>query len=366
MNNDFTNELLALNEELGYTNAEGTTGAIIDCDDTIQIVGRDINMPANTICAVCCDSNSQLLTFEINRYFENVDLSKKILSIKFQNALKQGDRAEPHGIGISDDRIIFTWRIDKRVTAGDGDVTFQIEFYEIVDGVLYSWQTKMQTFKVLPTLDVDGNIDMPSPTWVQDVTATLTHVKGYEVQSVGPYALAINYKTIAGMKGYYYSSVEFGDAIDEVNYGPCIITLSDKPWEAPAQAFEIDYSVGDVISMVNNSKYPDCGTITAIDRNVITVDKLPFNSIVDMIEKTGNIASDDYSVFVAEKPLAGDVPLGYGAFASGEDAIALERASAAFGRLTKALGQYGFAANRETIAAYCAAVQTLQKTVHRF
>ena len=173
--------------------------------------------------------------------------------------------------------------------------------------------------------------------------------------ALAPFTTATGNGCIAGMRGYYYSSVEFGEAIDEENYGPCVITLSDKQWKAPAEAFEIGYSVGDVISMVNNSKYPDCGTITAINQNVITVDKLPFNSIVDMIKKTGSVASDDYSVFVAEKPLAGDVPLGYGAFVSGESAIALERASAAFGRLTKALGQYGFAANRETIAAYCAA-----------
>lgn len=170
------------------------------------------------------------------------------------------------------------------------------------------------------------------------------HTDATEVLS--PRSVSLGDNCIAGVKGYYYSDIDFSGENPK-------ITLSDKQWEVTENEIEVGYDIGDVISIVNNSKYPDCATITAISKNVITVDKLPFDTVVNMIDKTGSVASDDYSVFVAEKPLVGDVPLGYSAFSMGEDAIALERASAAFGRLTKALGQYSFVANRQTEAAYC-------------
>ena len=173
MSKDYTNELLELSADLGNTR----TNNIEDSDEKIQIVGRDINMSADTACAVRGDSQSQLLTFEIGRYVDNVDLSTKIISIKYKNALNQCDRAVPHSTVVNDDNIVFTWLIDGRVTAGDGDVTFQIEFYETVDEVLYSWQTKSQKFKVLPTLDIDGSIELPPPTLVQEMQSEVEKVK---------------------------------------------------------------------------------------------------------------------------------------------------------------------------------------------
>lgn len=172
MNNDYTAELNALTESVTLESS------IVDDNDVIEIVNKDVNVPAGAVYAVCCDTNSQLVTFRAKRFVEGIDLSTKIASIKFKNALGQCDRAIPCTISTDDTYITFTWLIDKRVTYGAGTVTFQIEFYDDID---YSWQTKMQTFEVLDTLDVDGNIEPPTPTWVQEVMAEVTRLKNLTV-----------------------------------------------------------------------------------------------------------------------------------------------------------------------------------------
>lgn len=170
-------------------------------------------------------------------------------------------------------------------------------------------------------------------------------------RALAPFTTSFGTGTIAGVKGYYYSFVEFGEALETSGrYGPCRITLVKEQGAQYSGAFEVGYEVGDVICMVNNSKYPDCATITAIDGNTITVDSLPFDAIEDM---TGNLAMDDYSIYVPTKPLAGVAPLGYYAMAVGEDVWVMERASGGIGRNIRIYGQYSFGAGRDiTISGY--------------
>lgn len=169
MSKDYTNELLELGNELRATSGYASV-SYVDDSSVINIVNRDIQMPNNEVYAVCCDSNSQLLTFRVNRFIDGIDLSTKVASIKFVNAVGQSDRATPAKLVADGETITFTWLLDNRVTAGNGTVKFQIEFYEITaEDILYSWQTKMNKFEVLERLDVDGNIEQPTPTWLQAV-----------------------------------------------------------------------------------------------------------------------------------------------------------------------------------------------------
>ncbi len=162
-------------------------------------------------------------------------------------------------------------------------------------------------------------------------------------RALAPFTTSFGTGTIAGVKGYFYSNIDFSGE------NP-VITLSRKQTEAESEAFEIGYEVGDIICMVNDSKYPDCATITAIDGNVITVDSLPFTEVKDM---TGNLAMDDYSIYVPTKPLAGVISLGYYAMAVGEDVWVMERASGGIGRNIRIYGQYSFGAGRDiTISGY--------------
>ena len=181
-------------------------------------------------------------------------------------------------------------------------------------------------------------------------------------KALGDYSLSLGYETIAGIKGYYYSSITFGEEILDTEgngtgtFGPCVITLTkEQPTDittAPTpEPFAVSYVVGDVISIINNSKYYRCATITSIENNIITVDSLPFNSIQNMVDE---LAVDDYNFFCPDKPFDGEISLGQGAYAEGQGSQALDRAAHAEGILCIAEGQYSHAEGRETKANYAA------------
>lgn len=157
----------------------------------------------------------------------------------------------------------------------------------------------------------------------------------------GPFTFASGMNTIAGMKGFYWNYFNNNE----------IYISTEQPSVLPTEplydgAFENPYAVGDVISIVNGSKYTNCATITAIDGNKMILDK----SFEFAMKHDDGI--DAYTFFVAAKPAAGVVVLGYYANASGENTQALERASHSEGRDTKAIGQYSHAEGRQTTAYY--------------
>jgi len=176
-------------------------------------------------------------------------------------------------------------------------------------------------------------------------------------KAYGDYSLASGRQTTAGTKGYYYSSIVIGEELLDENgnstntYGSCVITLSKEQGKA-SEPFDIAWKVGDTISVYYTIRYHDCSIITKIDKNVITVDKLPFNS--SEINVTENTSVNDYSATNSFKP-----SLGYNNFsnythAEGNGTMALGKASHAEGEGTRAVGHYAHAEGGNTTAFYCA------------
>lgn len=138
-----------------------------------------------------------------------------------------------------------------------------------------------------------------------------------------------------GLKGYYWASIDFSKKTIA-----CATSHSGFP--QPCQ-----YAVGDIISIVNGVKYNDCSKITAISTNTVTVDKLPFTSVV-----TETVAFDNYCIYCNKKPTVGSADLGKNAITFGDGNSAGNRSSFAAGRDNSVVGQYGFAAGRENTVAY--------------
>ena len=109
--------------------------------------------------------------------------------------------------------------------------------------------------------------------------------------------------------------------------------------------------MGDVISIVNDAKYIDCATITAIGDNTITVDALPFTEVADM---SSDLNFDDYTLCVLEKPTSGQVDLGIGANASGAGTKALGAYSNVKCKDNIGKGQYSDIGGRDNEGGYCA------------
>ena len=134
----------------------------------IAIDNREILMPDIRDIAVSKDTQSQLITFKINRYFKGVDLSEKTISIPFINALGSGDRAAAVNVSADASSISFGWLLDGKVTFSSGVVQFAIEFLGFDEkGSFYVWKTKPASFYVEDGLYVDNYIALPEPSWLQ-------------------------------------------------------------------------------------------------------------------------------------------------------------------------------------------------------
>jgi hypothetical protein len=184
--------------------------------------------------------------------------------------------------------------------------------------------------------------------------------QGYSNRAISQTSMAVGAATTAGLKGWYYSAIDFNNKK---------ITLSDRPTyilsDSTLALVNGGWSSGtpnikanDVISLVNNSKYDLCSKVTAVNGNVITVDSLPFTILViDSGAAASVIAgqfSDGYSLYIPERPDAGIIDFGGGAFSEGGQSKASNICAHAEGLQTHAYGQYSHTEGRETKAGYIA------------
>ncbi len=155
---------------------------------------------------------------------------------------------------------------------------------------------------------------------------------------------------VVGRLGYYYSNIDFAENK---------ITLSTSQIE---EVFEGEplWTIGDKVSIDNGGIHPECATITAINGNVITVDKLPFAEI----KQPAEMDFEDFAIYVSAKPNAGVVDFGKYAFAAGEGNQATGRSSMALGRENTVTEKYGVALGRgHVVKAYSAVATGLRNTV---
>ena len=175
--------------------------------------------------------------------------------------------------------------------------------------------------------------------------------EGYSNKAISQTSIAIGASTTAGLKGWYYSKIDFSKNQ---------ITLSDKQPYAISSVLiggswssgTPNISIGDKISIVNDSKYDYCGTVKSISENIITlVDSLPFSKISSSLS-FNNL--DDWSIYIPDKPDAGIIDFGGGALAEGSLTKSTNIASHAEGIQTHAYGQYSHTEGRDTKAGYAA------------
>lgn len=99
------------------------------------------------------DTNSRKLTFELDRYFDDIDLSTKSIRIYYINADGKFGYFPIDNAAINptdEEKMTIVWVMDGTVTAKDGNVSFAIDFYETDgDGVIvYRWQTTAAHFNI--------------------------------------------------------------------------------------------------------------------------------------------------------------------------------------------------------------------------
>ena len=110
---------------------------------------------------------------------------------------------------------------------------------------------------------VSGNLELP----LTESPLSISYGVGTKTQAVAGNAIGVN--SIAGIKGYYWWSVN-GTTFELSTTRKSLVSSRVKP-------SSLDWEVGDYISVVNNNKYPFIAQITNINKvnMTVTVDTLP-------------------------------------------------------------------------------------------
>lgn len=143
---------------------------IIDSDKRSIIVPSEFQF-----IGVKTDQRAEKIYFEIDRIFDDVDLSSKVCVVQFINVSTSSGKNTAEGIfpvteydvDTEPGKIIFKWEVDNVACRYAGVLSFAVRFYDIdpeTSGYSYCWNTTPATIKVLDTLDVISTVPENYPT----------------------------------------------------------------------------------------------------------------------------------------------------------------------------------------------------------
>ena len=145
-------------------------------DDAISYIDKSKNIIVDdSQVNVTQEENSQFVKFELDRYYDGIDLTKMIFRFHFVN--KNNDDAEDPvcNFEYSENKIRFAWKLSKNATAVSGLVRFEI----IAEGVnergeAYTWKTTPSgKFNIIESLSGSGRIQ-PSTDWLTSFLIQVT------------------------------------------------------------------------------------------------------------------------------------------------------------------------------------------------
>ena len=151
-----------------------------------EIRNRDIVPCATENIAVVDDNDSRILKFKIPAVIDDVDITDKILAIRYVNALGQFDTffSDTREIKTDGDKkyITFPWYLSQKATAASGTLTYDISIYDghITDAAeegQYILHTKPQVLNIEKGLLDVGSASKNPDVWT-DAIATFQKIIG--------------------------------------------------------------------------------------------------------------------------------------------------------------------------------------------
>ena len=139
----------------------------------IEADKRTIIIPAEfQFLGVKTDQRSEKIYFEVDRIFDDVDLSTKTCVIQYINAGTDDVDEGIYPVTELDTttvpgKIVFKWEVDNVVCKYAGVVAFSVRFYEIDPETklyTYCWNTIPENLPVLDGLNVSGSVTEDFPT----------------------------------------------------------------------------------------------------------------------------------------------------------------------------------------------------------
>lgn len=159
-----------------FTDSEGHVIRTSPMKDEHQLIKITEKMPnvQNIGKIVKGDTNSNILTFEINRYYDNVDLYEKNIRFIVKN-INGIFTEEAVNLQYNDELLRFSWILSYAVTQKNETVTAAIEFFGTTDsGYDYSLKTLPFTLKIEDSLDATDITVIPPENWFVNIENRLT------------------------------------------------------------------------------------------------------------------------------------------------------------------------------------------------
>lgn len=157
-----------------YIDSEGKiikTSPMIDEHSIIKITEKTPNL-TNIGKIVQGDENSNILQFEMNRYYDGIDLLNKDIAFIISNSL--GVFMEKAvNLMYNEESIRFSWVLSNSVTNKSGTVTVAIEFFGSENGTPYALKTTPFSFNVEYSLDISDITFTPYYDWFTDFESRL-------------------------------------------------------------------------------------------------------------------------------------------------------------------------------------------------
>ncbi len=153
------------------------TSSMIDEHEVIKITEKTPEIPKIGR-IVRGDANSVMLTFEINRYYDGVDLSTK--NIRFIVKNDYGVFTESAVNPQHQDTLLrFSWILSYAATTG-GPVTCAVEFWGTTDsGKNYSLKTTPFSLRIEESLDTADITIIPSDNWYVDTENRISVLEAF-------------------------------------------------------------------------------------------------------------------------------------------------------------------------------------------
>ena len=137
--------------------------ATVDTNKTVTVNGNQVNITQEV--------NSQIIPFQIKRYWEGVDLADKHFLIHYVNAAGNESWSVPVNFRYNEDNIRFYWLVDEYATAVAGTLQFEIMAVGANEKTKnYIWKTRPNTGSLNVVRSLAGNLDIePDWDWVSSL-----------------------------------------------------------------------------------------------------------------------------------------------------------------------------------------------------
>lgn len=172
------------NGKVAYVTFPFTIGRVIKDD------GEPVYERYSGFLSVQYEHNAEVIYFRCPRYYENMDLASTVCVVEYVNA--HGDASlywvpyydvnhySVKSDGTEEPVIIFPWAVNGMVTAYEGDVTFTVRFYQLMNNgknFYFNMSTQPTVGKVLHGMNFENIADLDvliyEPNIVQEIYATL-------------------------------------------------------------------------------------------------------------------------------------------------------------------------------------------------